>query len=75
MPYDLLLAHSGDEWRCVLHSIVLNHAFHNGNKRTGLVALLAAEPSVWRGSMGRGRSLVGGSTRLRAKTQRGDAAE
>ncbi len=25
----------------LFHSVVLNHAFHNGNKRTGLVALLA----------------------------------
>lgn len=25
----------------LLHSIVLNHAFHNGNKRTGIVSLLA----------------------------------
>lgn len=39
----------GDTWKypsvemagaALLHSLVLNHAFHNGNKRTGLVSLL-----------------------------------
>jgi hypothetical protein len=40
MPYDLLKPTPAMSGAALLHSIVLYHAFHNGNKRTGLVALL-----------------------------------